>query len=66
MAEHTKIYRKVADGDTFFLRQRDDTLILSEALEGFFKDTDILAKALKGYKENHIPIINRLKKVNIR
>ena len=45
------------------MRQRDDTFILSEALEGFL---DILAKALKGYKENHIPIINRLKKVNIR
>ena len=56
------------------MRQRDDTFILSEALEGFFKVTDILAKALKGYKENilakalkgykenHIPIINRLKK----
>ena len=25
------------------------------------KDTEILAKNLKGYKENHIPIINRLK-----
>ena len=24
-------------------------------------DTEILAKTLKGYKENHIPIINRLK-----
>ena len=44
------------------MRQRDDTFILSGALEGFFKDTDILDKALKGYKENHIPIINRLKK----
>ena len=26
-----------------------------------FEDTDILAKALKRYKEKHIPIINRLK-----
>ena len=26
-----------------------------------FKDTEILAKNLKGSKENHIPIINRLK-----
>ena len=45
-----------------FMRQLDDTFILSEALEVFFKDTDILAKNLQGYKENHIPIINRLKK----
>ena len=43
------------------MRQLDDNFILSEALEGFFKDTEILAKILKGYKENHIPIINRLK-----
>ena len=26
-----------------------------------FKDTELLAKNLKGYKENHIHIINRLK-----
>ena len=39
-----------------FMRQLDDTFILSEALEGV-----LLAKNLKGYKENHIPIINRLK-----
>ena len=52
VAEHTEIYRKVADGDTFFgdnsstdfetirrhfMRQRDDTFILSEALEGFLR-----------------------------
>ena len=44
------------------MEQLDDTFILSEALEGVFKGTEILAKNLKGYKENHIPIINRLKK----
>ena len=44
------------------MRQLDDTFILSEALEGGFKDLEILAKNLKGYKENLIPIINRFKK----
>ena len=55
MAEHTEIYQKDADGDTFFettrrqilrhsIRQLDDIFILSEALEGFFKNTEILAK----------------------
>ena len=43
------------------MKQLDDTFILSEALEGVFKGTEILAKNLKGYKENHIPIINKLK-----
>ena len=68
MAEHTEIYGNVAKGDTFFettrrhfMRQLDDTFILSEALEWDFKDTEVLAKNLKGYKENHITIINRLK-----
>ena len=41
-----------------FMRQLDDTFILSEALEEFLRT---LAKNLKGYKENHKPIINRLK-----
>ena len=75
MAEHTEIYRNVADGDTFFettrrqiLRQFGDTLrdnsttplFLVRHLKGFM-DTEIMAKTLKGYKENHIPIISRLK-----
>ena len=33
------------------MRQLDDIFILSEALEGFFKNTDILAKNLKDIKK---------------
>ena len=39
------------------MRQLDDTFILSEALEGLYGYSDI-GQTLKGYKENHIPIIN--------